>query len=136
MSPLILLFVCPVHTGQMPFFGMTKPPAGLLRSGSEPAPAPQAIIVGMVGSPGVQLDLGRAKTALPGVKRDCDVLLVVTRQRAVLLYFAVGEDVRCTHRGRIQRYCTVFVKSFITPPSPSYLSAEMVPWPEVWTIPP
>lgn len=56
--------------------------------------APQAIIVGQLGSPGLQLDLGRAKTALPRVKRDCDVLLVMTRRRAVLLYFGVGDDVR------------------------------------------
>lgn len=56
--------------------------------------APKAFLVVNLGSPGVQLDLGRAKTALPDVKLDCDVLLVMTRRRAVLLYFGVGDDIR------------------------------------------
>lgn len=74
---------------------MDPPEALSSRGNGRRAPAtPQAIIVGQLGSPGVQLDLGRVKTSLPGVKRDCDVLLIMTRQRAVLLYFAVGEDVR------------------------------------------
>lgn len=59
---------------------------------------PKAIIVGSAGSPGVHLDLGRVTSALPGTsrqgaQRECDVLLVMTRKRAVLLYFVVGEDV-------------------------------------------
>lgn len=61
---------------------------------------PKAIIVGSVGSPGVHLDLGRVRSAVPGTttrqgaQRECDVLLVMTRKRAVLLYFVVGADVR------------------------------------------
>lgn len=60
---------------------------------------PQALIVAQTGAAGVGLDLGRTGAALPGGTRgygyvQCDVLLVMTRKRAVLLYFAVGEDVR------------------------------------------
>lgn len=78
----------------MAFLGIhDSPPRGKLQGRESPA-APQAVIVGHAGSPGIQLDLGRARTAVSGVKRDCDVLLVMTRERAVLLYFAVGEDVR------------------------------------------
>lgn len=78
---------------QMQFLGVHQPNDA---SRSE-AVGPQAIIVGQAGSPGVGLDLGRAAVALPGATRgytQCDVLLVMTRKRAVLLYFAVGEDVR------------------------------------------
>lgn len=78
----------------MAFLGIHEnPPLGKLPGWEAPA-APQAVIVGFTESPGIQLDLGRARTAVSGVKRDCDVLLVMTRTRAVLLYFAVGEDVR------------------------------------------
>lgn len=79
---------------QMQFLGVHQPVQAASRS--EPV-LPQAIIVGQAGSPGVGLDLGRTGAALPGVMRgfvECDVLLVMTRKRAVLLYFAVREDVR------------------------------------------
>lgn len=74
------------------------PPSEAL-AGWDEAAAPQAIVVGNTGSPGVHLDLGRARAFLPDderglVKKDCDVLLVMTRKRAVLFYFAVGEDVK------------------------------------------
>lgn len=79
----------------MQFLGVHQPDEASKRS--EPL-VPQAIIVGQAGSPGVGLDLGRTAAALPGGTRGgyvpCDVLLVMTRRRAVLLYFAVGEDVR------------------------------------------
>lgn len=81
----------------MQFLGVHQPEEAA-RSRIEPL-VPQAIIVYQAGSPGVGLDLGRTAAALPGMttKRgyaQCDVLLVMTRMRAVLLYFAVGEDVR------------------------------------------
>lgn len=65
-------------------------------SRSEPV-GPQAFIVAQAGSPGISLDLGRTVAVLPASTRgyvQCDVLLVMTRKRAVLLYFAVGEDIR------------------------------------------
>ncbi|CAM9352115.1 unnamed protein product [Scytosiphon promiscuus] len=80
-------------TGVMQFLGVHHPVQAASRS--EPV-LPQAIIVGQVGSSGVSLDLGRTDAALPGSTRryvECDILLVMTRKRAVLLYFAVGEDV-------------------------------------------
>lgn len=86
--------VNPTLTSQMQFLGVHQPTQAAARS--EPV-LPQAIIVGQVGSPGLSLDLGRTGAALPGAMRgyvECDVLLVMTRKRAVLLYFAVGEDVR------------------------------------------
>lgn len=103
--PIVL---CRVVSRQMQFLGVHQPDEARKsrsrsrRSSFEPAPVvPQAIIVAQTGSPGVGLDLGRTKTALPlpgatkgYVQCDCDVLLVMTRRRAVLLYFAVGEDVR------------------------------------------
>lgn len=77
----------------MQFLGVHQPDnAGR----SEPV-GPQAIIVGQAESPGVSLDLGRTAAALPGATRgcvQCDVLLIMTRKQAVLLYFAVGEDIR------------------------------------------
>ncbi|CAM9740648.1 unnamed protein product, partial [Hapterophycus canaliculatus] len=80
-------------TGVMHFLGVHQPVQAASRR--EPV-LPQAIIVGQAGSAGVSMDLGRTGAALPGAMRDyveCDVLLVMTRKRAVLLYFAVGEDV-------------------------------------------
>eukprot|EP00903_Cladosiphon_okamuranus_P019892 g18284.t1 len=88
-------------TGVMQFFGVhQEEPASSCTVRSEPA-VPQAIIVGQTESPGVSLDLGRTGAALPGGATrsrsrgyvQCDVLLVMTRKRAVLLYFVVGEDV-------------------------------------------
>lgn len=82
---------------QMQFLGVHQPDEASKRRSSEPV-VPQAIIVGQTESAGVSLDLGRTSaTLLPGATRgfvQCDVLLVMTRKRAVLLYFAVGEDVR------------------------------------------
>lgn len=81
----------------MAFLGVHQPADTRAGRRSDVA-GPQAIIVGSVGSPGVHLDLGRVGTALPGAtrqfaQRECDVLLVMTRKRAVLLYFVVGADV-------------------------------------------
>lgn len=82
---------------QMSFLGIQQP---LETKFAANVPlGPEAFIVGKTGSPGVQLDLGRTDSILPAVRkghgpRSCDVLLVMTRKRAVLLYFAVGEDVR------------------------------------------
>lgn len=86
---------------QMQFLGVHQSDeARQGKSRTEPV-VPQAIIVAQTGSPGVGLDLGRTAAALPGGMRglglgyvQCDILLVMTRRRAVLLYFAVGEDVR------------------------------------------
>lgn len=83
---------------QMQFLGVHQPDEASRRRSSEPV-VPQAIIVGQTESAGVSLDLGRTNAALPGAARglgfvQCDVLLVMTRKRAVLMYFAVGEDVR------------------------------------------
>ena len=80
----------------MAFLGVHQPAD--TRAGRSEGPGPQAIIVGRTGSPGVYLDLGRVRITLPGrtrqfAQRECDVLLVMTRKRAVLLYFVVGEDV-------------------------------------------
>lgn len=79
----------------MPFLGVQRAAGPPKRSnGRRTNPLPQAIVVGELGSPGIQLDLGRAKTSLGGRRRECDILLIMTRKQAVLLYFAVGEDVR------------------------------------------
>lgn len=84
---------------QMQFLGVHQPDQTSKSTVRREPVVPQAIIVGQTGSPGVSLDLGRTGAALPGVTRSrgyvqCDVLLVMTRNRAALLYFAVGEDVR------------------------------------------
>ncbi|CAN0347021.1 unnamed protein product, partial [Laminaria digitata] len=88
----------PGMMGVMAFLGVHQPAD--TRKGRSEAAGPQALIVGRAGSPGVHLDLGRVITALPGARAarqsgqgECDVLLVMTRKRAVLLYFVVGADV-------------------------------------------
>ena len=85
---------------QMSFLGIQQPTEA--KVAVNVALGPEAFIVGKTGSPGVKLDLGRTESILPAVRkghgpRSCDVLLVMTRKRAVLLYFAVGEDVRYCH---------------------------------------
>ncbi|CAM9244143.1 unnamed protein product [Ectocarpus fasciculatus] len=84
----------PGITGVMQFLGVHQPDDS---SKADTPASPQAIVVGHTGSPGVSLDLGRTRASLPGATKGfvaCDVLLVMTRKRAVLFYFAVGEDVR------------------------------------------
>lgn len=85
-------------TKQISFWGMMPPPGGGARRNNIRGVAkglpPQAIIVGQLRSPGVQLDLGRVKTSLAETKPTCDVLLVMTRSKAVLLYFQLDQDLR------------------------------------------